>query len=221
MHASSFFKAIHAGDVDTVNDLLDQHPGLMAARSENGETPVLAAAYRGASNIIALLRERGAELDVFEAAAVGDTERIRVLVAGEPALLQTYSPDGWTPLHLACFFGHAETAHALLDAGAEVQVWSTNATKNTPLHAAIAGIRDHALIERLIKQGADVNATGGAGVTPLHLAASRGDSKLVDLLLAHGAVTSQMETGQAPADIAEERGHPDVAAHLRRMEGRV
>ncbi|HMB93116.1 MAG TPA: ankyrin repeat domain-containing protein [Rhodothermales bacterium] len=214
MMKPSFFEAIRAGDADTVQDLLDQHPDLLATRSENGETPMLVAAYRGAHDIIALLRGRGAVLNIFEAAAVGDTERVQVLIADNPALLQTYSPDGWTPLHLACFFGHAETARVLLDAGSEVRCWSRNATKNTPLHAAIAGIRDHALIERLIEQGADVNAAGGAGVTPLHLAASRGDMELVDLLLTHGATGSSMDDGQSPADIAEKRGHPGVAAHL-------
>lgn len=213
----AFFDAIRAGDKDAVHDLLDQQPDLLTVRSENGETPILAAAYRGAVDIIALLRERGAGLDVFEASAVGETSRVRMLVAEDPALLQAYSPDGWTPLHLACFFGHGETAHALLDDGAEVQCWSINATKNTPLHAAIAGIRDHALIGRLLNQGADVNAVGGAGVTPLHLAASRGDLELVDLLVTHGAVASPMENGRSPADIAEERGHPNVAARLREV----
>lgn len=212
---TSFFEAIRAGDVDTVTNLLDHHPEFLMIRAENGETPVLAAVYRGAREIVKLLRERGAPLNLFEAAAVGDVERAKALVVNDASLLQTYSSDGWTPLHLACFFGHAETAHALLDAGAELKVWSTNATRNTPLHAAIAGIRDHRLIERIIKQGADVNAAGGAGVTPLHLAAARGDRTLVDLLLEHGAMASEMETGQSPADMAEERGHPEVAAYLR------
>lgn len=38
-----------------------------------------------------------------------------------------------------------------------------------------------------IQKGADVNASAGGGVTPLHVAADRGDERMVDCLLAAGA----------------------------------
>ena len=138
----------------------------------------------GADEIVALLRARGAVLDIFEAAVVGDTERLGALIA-EADRVNAYSAEGWTPLHLACFFGRTSTAHLLLDHHADVRAFSTDTTmRNTPLHAAIAGKRDHALITRLLERGADVNAVAGAGITPLHLAASRGDVPLIEVLLA-------------------------------------
>ena len=86
--------------------------------------------------------------------------------------------------------------------------------RNTPLHAAIAGKRDHALITRLLDRGADVNTAAGGGITPLHLAASRGDVPLIDVLLAHGAQPTETDDGQTPIDLARERGHPEAAERL-------
>lgn len=212
---NAFFEAIKARDLDAVAALLDTEPDLAAARPAEGPTPVMLAAYVGAGEVVALLRAHGAVLDVFEAAAVGDTARLGALVAGTD-LVKAYSAEGWTPLHLACFLGQAEAVGLLLDHGADVGAFSTDTTmRNTPLHAAIAGKRDHALIGRLLERGADVNAVGGGGATPLHLAAARGDVPLIDLLLARGAERTETDDGQTPLDLATERGHPAAADRLR------
>ncbi len=43
------------------------------------------------------------------------------------------------------------------------------------------------------QKGADVNASAGGGVTPLHVAADRGDERMVDCLLAAGADPNAMD----------------------------
>ena len=214
---NALLEAIKARDLDAVTALLDAEPGLAAARPEDGPTPVLLAAYVGSGEIVALLRAQGAVLDIFEAAVVGDTERLGALIA-EADRVNAYSAEGWTPLHLACFFGHDPVAHLLLDHAADVRAFSTDTTmRNTPLHAAIAGKRNHALITRLLERGADVNAVAGAGVMPLHLAASRGDVPLIDLLLAQGAQRTETDDGQTPIDLATEHGHSKAADRLRHI----
>lgn len=209
-----FFTAVEQGDADQLAQHLDRSPALANARNDAGQSAVLVAAYRGHRHVVALLRERGATLDVFDAAAVGDVDRLETLLAHAPELLRTRSSDGWTPLHLACFFGQTDAAHSLLDAGADVRAWSENATRNTPLHAALAGVRDPALIQRLLEAGADVDARAAGGVTPLHLAAARGDLVLIDALLKLGAQATRTDGGQSPAEIAAERGHPEAAHRL-------
>lgn len=212
-----FCQAVDEGEVDKVAQILDQSPELVHSKNSTGQSAVLLAVYRGHSHMVALLRERGAELDLCDAAAIGNLERITTLLAQAPESLQSRSTDGWTPLHLACFFGWADAAHRLLDAGADVAVWSDNATRNTPLHAALAGVRESELIKRLLDAGADVNAAGGGGVTPLHLAAARGDLVLIEVLLVHGARSTQTEAGEWPVDLAEDRGHPEAAERLRNV----
>ena len=68
--------------------------------------------------------------------------------------LNAFAYDGWTPLHLAAFFGHLDAARALIDAGADIDAFSRNGLTNTPLHAATAGRHgDVALL--LVEHGAD------------------------------------------------------------------
>ena len=56
-------------------------------------------------------------LDVFEAAALGEVDRLREILDGEPTSATAYSGDGFTALHFAAFFGGPEAAELLLERG--------------------------------------------------------------------------------------------------------
>ena len=56
---------------------------------------ILAAMYAGDTDALAALLATRPELDVFEAAAVGDAARLRELVRARTSLLQAVSGDGW------------------------------------------------------------------------------------------------------------------------------
>jgi ankyrin repeat protein len=72
------------------------------------------------------------------------------------------------------------------------------------------------VVETLMARSADVNGRGGSGVRPLHLAASRGDGSLCELLISKGAdVTAKMDDGMTADAIAEKRGHAAAAEQLR------
>src|SRR6059036_804266 len=135
------FGALMTGEIDTVRRLLNEHPELVNARNENGDSLLLAAAYSGRRELFELILEKGAGVSLFEASAAGLADRALEQIEADPAIVNAYSHDGWTPLHLASFFGHREIAKLLLARGADVNARSRNtrfAKENTPLHAAAA-----------------------------------------------------------------------------------
>lgn len=181
--------AICEGDHATVESIVDERPALARGRTAEGLPWTLAAVYRGHPGVADLLLRHGAELDPFTAAALGRTDQLRVMLDRGEAGLQDLSADGWTPLHLAAFFGHPETAAMLIDRGADMAARSRNDIGNTPLHAAVAGGRS-AVAELLVERGADVNAVAN-GLRPLDIAAGREDREMEAYLVAHGATRGE------------------------------
>jgi ankyrin repeat protein len=154
--------------------------------------------------------------DIHIAAKNGDTDEVAALLSMDSRLTRTHDSDGWTPLHLAAHYGHADTVSVMLHNNAPVDIRSTNAMANTPLHAALAGRRND-VSKILIEAGADVNARQHGGWVPLHAAAANGDREMVDLLVARGADRAAVnDTGASAAAIARERGHAALADFLDR-----
>jgi len=160
--------AVKEGDVARVKALVDANPALASARLPLGESPLMAALYRGHREVMRVLLDAGAELDVFAAAAIGRIDALTSAI-GDARNVARQAYDGWTPLHLAAFFGQIDAARLLLDAGADVNAVSGNSLANTPLHAATAGKQaDVALL--LLAHGADAHAVDAGGHTPRQIA---------------------------------------------------
>jgi ankyrin repeat protein len=151
--------------------------------------PILEALYTGDREQAEALRAETAEPNVFEAAALGDTDRLEELLAAAPDLARAWSPDGFTAVHYAAFFGSPEAIRALLAAGGDLEAPALNeefAPEARPLHSAVAAGRiDNA--EALLEAGADPNARQHGGFTPLMGAERSGDFDLAELLIRHGA----------------------------------
>jgi uncharacterized protein len=150
---------------------------------------VLQAIYRGDRDEAERLAAEK-DLDVFEASALGRTERVRELLDADPALANAWADDGFQPLGLASFFGNADAARLLVERGAEVNSASRNAMKVMPLHSAAAAqdpVVRHEIAQLLLEAGADPNARQQDEYTPLMAADQHGDARLRDLLVEHGA----------------------------------
>jgi uncharacterized protein len=172
--------AVKAGDLATVREIILRDPGLASLLLANGESPVMAALYRGHHEVIAALIEAGAKIDIFAAAALGRNDDLRRALT-QPSRVSAYAYDGWTPLHLAAFFGQLEAARLLLDSGADVQAVSRNTLTNTPLHAATAG--KHVELALLLHaRGGDPLAIDAGGYTPLQIASQHGLSAVVEAM---------------------------------------
>jgi len=151
---------------------------------------------------VAALVEADPSLAIFAAAILGQTDELERLLAANRALSSILSSDGWTPLHLAAFYGKIDAARALLNKGAPVNARSTNAMENTALHAAAAG-RHCDVAKLLLERGAEANARQHGGWTPLHAAAQNGDLDMAKALLAAGAdIRARADNKQSALDLA-------------------
>jgi uncharacterized protein len=216
---NEFFAAIEAGDVAAIRRLLDAEPTLANAKNEQGQSAILASIYNGRTQIRDLLIARGADLEINEAAAAGQLDRVKQLVDANPDLARSFSPDGFPVFALACAFGHLPVAMYLFEMGALVDAVATNGTGYNALTGAVAGGRAD-VVDWLLQNGAEANYRYGASFTPLLTAAANGHLEIVKMLLLHGAdVQAKTNDGKSAAAIADERKHPEVAEFLRNHVG--
>jgi uncharacterized protein len=182
----ALFEAIEAGDVDGVRALLAQDPSLAHARDASGVSALLRARYRLDRALVSAVRSHAGDLDAPEAAALGDTDRLAVLLDAEPSVVNMRTPDGFTLLHLAAFFAGAYAVRLLLARGADVDAHGTGWMTGTALHSAVSA-GDPDAVRALIEAGAELDARQSGGHTPLHGAAHGGRAEVVRELLAAGA----------------------------------
>lgn len=213
--SDEIFTAIGNGDDELVRELVESRPAFAAARDGDGLSAVLRAAYAGEEAILELLLGANPALDVFDVAAVGRTRGLEELLAADAGLARSWSPDGFTPLHLAAFFGQEEAARQLLELGADANLVARHESiKVTPLHSAAAG--GHAsIVLLLLEAGADPNARQEGGFTPLHSAAQNGDRDSAEALLERDADQfATTDDGKTPAQLAAAAGHEELADFL-------
>lgn len=210
--------AVQDGRREVVQTMLAEEPGLANAVDQQGLSLVLAALYRGHDAIVSELVEAGADLDIFDAAALGRLDVVQEYVEAWDGWVNEYGRDGFTPLQLACYFGQEETALWLLDHGAGVDAVAQNAQQIQPLHATAAGKGSLDLLQALLEHGADPNARQSGGFTVLHTAAGRGDVEMARLLLEQGADPAvEDDEGRTPPDLAREKGQERFVAQWERL----
>jgi len=147
---SALFWACRNGHYDVVQYLLDNGAHINAVSASNGATALYFASANGHARIVRLLLDRGA--------------------SPYDSLF-----NGWDPMTASAYFGHAEAARILHDAGVDYNV-----------HAwAALGRLDK--IKEAVKSSTEANLTGPNGLTPLFFAAHNGKMDVLGYLLAKGA----------------------------------
>jgi hypothetical protein len=177
-------------------------------------SPAMEALYSQGREAAETLLAPDGELEVHEAAAFGRVARLRELLEAEPGLVEAWSEDGFTPLHLACFAGGAETVALLVERGAPLETMSRHEQIRVRPLGTAAFARDLESARVLLDAGADPNG-GEEGSTALLTAAANGHEELVRLLLDRGADReASLPDGRTAADLAREGGPDAVEALL-------
>uniref|UniRef100_A0A673BQV6 Ankyrin-1 n=1 Tax=Sphaeramia orbicularis TaxID=375764 RepID=A0A673BQV6_9TELE len=168
------------------------------------------------------------------ASRMGHKELVKLLLEHK-ANPNSTTTAGHTPLHIAAREGHVQTVRILLDMEAQQTKMTKvrqpltvrlliHMTKGfTPLHVASKyGKVDVA--ELLLERGANPNAAGkngltplhvAMGYTPLHVACHYGNIKMVKFLLQQQAnVNSKTRLGYTPLHQAAQQGHTDIVTLL-------
>ena len=209
--SKELFQAIHDNDRARVEQIIAADPAAALAHSESGVSALMQARYEGRRDVLDMLRPAVGELDVFEAATLGDVSQLRKLLAGDPALARALSPDGFTALHLAAFFSQPEAAEELLRSGADPNAVAKNSMKVAVINSAAASGRVD-LVKVILRAGADPNACQQMGYTALHAAAAHDNVEMAQALIHAGADPSlKSDDGQTAA----EKAGPAVAALLK------
>ncbi|KAK7079735.1 Serine/threonine-protein kinase tnni3k, partial [Halocaridina rubra] len=201
-----------------------------------GDRPLHLAATWGYHRIMQMLLKKGARVKVQD--EEGNTALHCCVRNGHVSILNLLLQPQYrndvhitnvyldTPLHVACYQGWLECAKALLTYGGSSLLLKENLWGETALHAACTGGHSIDLVDYLLSQDAAyINYESPDGHTPLHSACYHGHTRLVQLLLSHGAdpnITthdrnnnSDKREEQTPLMWAYERGHDDIANILK------
>ena len=148
------------------------------------------------------------------AAARGDVEELRMLLASGLKLSDMVDYDGRTAMHLAACNGRAEVLQFLLGSGmpaAPVDRWG-----GTPLSDAVE--HGHETCASMLKgAGASLDQSGSdqRGSKRLFELAAKGDATHVRRMLAHGTSPNVCDYDRrTPLHVAAAEGHSAVAAAL-------
>lgn len=211
----SITEAIQKGTMTPLEKSLAGNPLLAAGTTPDGVSLLLFALYNRNTEAAELIKKYKPSLDVYEAVCCGDLERVRAFIDPSPERINQPSPDGFSLLGYACFFGQETIARYLVEKGAAIDAPSVNSFKVAPLHSA-AAISSYPLVKLLVEKGANVNARQQGNFTALHAAAGHGVPEIVALLLEKGAdAEATTDAGETALSIAEKKGHADAAELIR------
>ena len=207
------FELLAKGETDEIIRVLNADSSVADARDSGGVSLLMWSLYRGQRELAEAIAGKKGELDIFEAASLGRLDRLKQYAR---AAINTYSPDGFTALHFACFFRQPDAARLLIELGAAVDAVAKNPMRVMPLHSA-ASARNLETARLLLEHGAPVNARQQGGWAAIHAAAENGDRVMVDLLLQHRADPELAnDEGKTAAEVARDKGHLEIATFLEK-----
>jgi hypothetical protein len=181
----------HQRQLEPMTELLKREPGLLQSSWDWGagdwESAMQAAAHTGSRDMALFLIDRGARVDLFATAMLGELALLKTSLESFPGALQVRGAHG-IPLLSHAMAGEAparKVVDFLLARGVDVNARHNNGM--TALMIAVqTGQRD--AVQLLLSKGADPKVKAGNGNTALGLSLKRGDAGISQSLKDAGAI---------------------------------
>ncbi|XP_039295044.1 transient receptor potential channel pyrexia isoform X1 [Nilaparvata lugens] len=215
--------------------LLIEHGARVHDSDRYGRTALYQAASMGSHEVVRLLLERGANPNTRCTLKVQDNIAIEnVPFEKELSLPEKFEPPkvwGRTPLHQCVRINHVPCVQLLLDRKATVNTLDSDecsplqlAGIRLPINIRIQLQRYEAIVDLLVKSGADVNILAkGDALPPLFQSVKLGSVGATSLLLNAGAKASTIheKTGKNILHMAAESSRPNVIEQLIKSHSEV
>ena len=143
-------------------------------------------------------------------------------IIADGASLESADEIGRSALFLAAQRGNLELVTLLIKAGADVRKKSLPGDE--PIHAALLAVNvSEEVFDALLQAGADPNAGGYYGYTPLHIATTRQDYGFMKYLVEEVEVEVNMpsDIGETPLELAILSGNDQILEYLYGIGGRL
>jgi cytohesin len=219
----SIHKAATFGNIEAVKQHLANRTDVNA-KDLTGFAPLVFAASCGHKEIVELLIDKGADVNVKNSGKTPLDWAIEQSHTETAELLRKHGGKRGSELPLATLFEAVKQVDLqgvkdFLAKGADVNAKDDSGW--TPLiHAANRGHNEVAAL--LIAKGADVNAQNEGGVTTLSFAVSEGHKEIAELLIAKGVdVNTKDDSGWTPLYYAAIGGHKEVVELLIAKDANV
>ncbi len=171
--------AVAQGSVPLAKILISRGADLEAPSEDRGARAIHLAANFGDLEMLNLLLDAGADIEAQDqtgqtplliAAATNNLKVVKVLLDRDANKEARESGKGQTPLMRACRLGFLEIAVALVAKGADINAVDNDGRSPLKLAAtsnSYISVGDGALIDYLVKNGADLNMKESAGYSAL------------------------------------------------------
>jgi ankyrin repeat protein len=147
------------------------------------------------AEILALLKSKGAFVDMCTAAYTGDINRVKELLQLDPSLANrvseyvTYYLGSGAPIKNAAAGGHMEIVKLLLEHGADPNLGEEGiAPEGQALHSAVCNGHIE-IVKLLLAHGAHPNVQVESSADTLQAAIARDNKAMIDLLCENGAAS--------------------------------
>ena len=181
--------ACKKGELELVQDLVENYPDMLTIIDKTGQSPFLDAGFSGSVELVKYLISKGC--DVYDK-----------------------DSDGWTLLHYACIKGKLKLVQYLFDTFPDIVTIKEKTGKSPFLLTGFSGSVE--LVKYFVSRGCDVHDKDNEGDTVLHIACNNSKLELVQYLVDGDPdmLAIRDETGKSPFLLTGFSGSVEIVKYL-------